>query len=767
MKLSVLKRNQPLQEIDLGKDVLSFDYSETIFLIGRSKDCHVVLDDRQVSREHLRIIHKGGIWNVEKTNLENACLYNGEDFKREQLKDGDSLFIGSFTINIEDVVSNDQSNQKKEVDESFKPSEIGAFLPKLDHDRAVGNDVAIDFISNEQPLDLKSDSTAEFYDIKDIEEDEMLKVEKIEEVENESGIAKELDEGFHFDDSETGEIEISQNENLASSLVDENIVGTELEEIREDTSYSLDNIDRASDDGTKVIKSFAKIELELFGTSTPYDKYLLDSEKTYIGRDKSKCQIVLNQSDVSVVHAVITKNNSMITLEDLNSSNGTILNGNRINKATLSHDDEFVIGEVTFTVKIRSDFLKEESSTLMAVEENQSIEIEEVVEVQVEEDEYLDALGNVVNTSSEEKSIIKRIWKDDSKRKIAIFILLGGVGAWVFFPDLFSTPTPIPKPKKVVSRDTVKDAVKNTAGRKLSDEERQSLSARYEIAFYHYQEGRYREALEDFQIIASISPSFKSLQSLIALSKEGLSKLEEQEKKRVLEQAAAEKKIKIKGLLEKAAEYVKDHRVELAQEVFNDISKIDPENIDVSRLKLELDDWQREKAKKELEELTIKKARDDKVEKLKPGKLLFIQKEWFKAAGRLDEFLKIKDMDEDLTKEASEMLKVSRDEIASAVSPLIGKAKSLMEGQDIKGAYEIYQQILKIEPSHAEALNMIGDIKDQLTIKARKIYREAIISESLSLFQDAKEKLQEVQQVSPVDSDYYKKATDKLKDYLD
>ncbi len=58
MKLSVLKRNQLIQEIDLGKDVLAHDYSETVFLIGRSKDCHIVLDDKKISREHARIIHK-------------------------------------------------------------------------------------------------------------------------------------------------------------------------------------------------------------------------------------------------------------------------------------------------------------------------------------------------------------------------------------------------------------------------------------------------------------------------------------------------------------------------------------------------------------------------------------------------------------------------------------------------------------------------------------------------------------------------------------
>ena len=124
-------------------------------------------------------------------------------------------------------------------------------------------------------------------------------------------------------------------------------------------------------------------------------------------------------------------------------------------------------------------------------------------------------------------------------------------------------------------------------------------------------------------------------------------------------------------------------------------------------------------------------------------------------------------MDGDLTTEATEMLKKSKDELNSAVAPLIGKAKSLLEGQDLKGAYEVYQQILRIEPSNSEALNLVGDIREQLATRARKIYREAIIAESLSLFQDAKEKFQEVQQISPVDSDYYKKATEKLKDYLE
>ena len=129
--------------------------------------------------------------------------------------------------------------------------------------------------------------------------------------------------------------------------------------------------------------------------------------------------------------------------------------------------------------------------------------------------------------------------------------------------------------------------------------------------------------------------------------------------------------------------------------------------------------------------------------------------------------MKFDNMDEDLTKEASKMLHTSKENLNSVVGPLIGKARSLNEGQDLKGAYENYAKALKYDPINAEALNEMNDIREILQIRSKKAYREAIISESLSLFKSAKEKFQEVQQIAPTDSEYYKKATDKLKDYME
>lgn len=407
----------------------------------------------------------------------------------------------------------------------------------------------------------------------------------------------------------------------------------------------------------------------------------------------------------------------------------------------------------------------------MPVDENQSIEVEEVIEVPVEDGETLNAFGEVEAAEPGEKSIIKRIWKDEQKRKKAIYVVVAIVLAWFMLDeDKPAPPKPIVDQKKQSKADGQDLTSKNKSNSKvkLTEEQKRKFAEVFQIGKNHFDNGRYREALEQFDIINAVDPFYNSsLPSLVSTAKEGLKRLEEQERKRREEEAQAERKLKIQQLLVEARKYTEDHNAELANETFSKITALDPENYEVGVLKRNLKAWEDEKKRKELEETTKKADRERKVKLLAPSKTLFAQKNYYQAMNKVTEFLQVTPMDEDLTKEATEILKTSKEEISAAVNPLLGKAKSLLEGQDLKGAYEVYTQVLKFEPSNTEALNQTNEIKEQLTIKARKIYREAIISESLSLFQDAKEKLQEVQQISPVDSEYYKKASEKLKDYME
>jgi len=762
VKLSVSKKNQHQSDIDLNDLVVDGNAQETILLIGRSKECHIILDDKQISREHSKLIYINGKWRVERISTDTPLLLNQSPIEKSEIVSGDVISISIFTITFTGL-EQEVAIVKPEA-ASVKPEETHEVLYKI-------------------PVQVSEPSVQETvpeYAEAPVEEFTDEKSNLTDADAGETGGFSDFGSDIGSEaPAESADVNVQGNNDFFPA---DSEAPTEIStggEVAPDGAYSLENIsnDESGDDSTKVFNTFAAVHLDLFGEFAPYDKYNLEAGKTFIGRDPNKCQIVLNDPEVSSLHAVLVKNNMMITLEDLNSGNGTLLNGERINRATLNHNDEFIVGSTSFKVKVKSEFLKEESATLMPVDEHQTVEIEEIVEVPIEDGEQINALGELTSAEPEEKSILKRIWKDEQKRKQALYLVVALVAAWVMFGDEEpAKKAPVAQKKEEKSKDDkdVKGAkldkkdIKKGARKNLTEEEKQALSERYQIGKKHFNEGRYRDALEELQKVSAVDPNFNtSLQTLIALSKEGLSKLEEQEKKRKEEEAAAEKRAKVKALVAKATAYVKDRRADLAGEIFNEIAQIDPENIEISRLKREMEDWTREQKRKELEIVQKKRDREDKVEKLKPGKALYLQKEWFKASGKLSEFLKIKDMDEDLTTEATSMLKTAKEEVSNAVLPLQGKSKSLMEGQDLKGAYEVYQQILRIEPTNPEALNATVEIKDILTAKARKIYREAIISESLSLFQDAKEKFQEVQQVSPVDSDYYKKASDKLKDYLD
>lgn len=78
-------------------------------------------------------------------------------------------------------------------------------------------------------------------------------------------------------------------------------------------------------------------------------QHLLSGETVTIGR-AVECEIVITSKRVSREHARIQRKGRHVLLDDLNSANGTFLNGEQIRAATeLREGDEITIGEVTFT----------------------------------------------------------------------------------------------------------------------------------------------------------------------------------------------------------------------------------------------------------------------------------------------------------------------------------------------------------------------------------------------------------------------------------
>jgi pSer/pThr/pTyr-binding forkhead associated (FHA) protein/tetratricopeptide (TPR) repeat protein len=725
VRLTVLKNHVPINEVLVETPDLNERYE---IYVGRSEDCHVVIDDPLISRHHFVLKSESGKWYCEKLSQLGLLSINGNVSNKIEVLSGDEIKCGGYSL-IVDEISSKASAPIQPVYQAPEPSYI-------------------------HEVKTQSAPVSQLEEIEEMVED-VPQTEELDSTEVISSSEEAVEESDTFSDSD--------NSFTDEAPADDNLLPVESFGDDEVSTFGDESggDEGSSDESTRFFKAFVNYQLVLFGDLAPYDRYQIDSSEIFIGRDPKKCQIVLDDPEVSTVHAVIRKNNIDITIEDLNSSNGTILNGERINKAHLSTGDEFVIGSTSFSLETRSDLLEAESDRLMPVESGQMIETEEI------EEEMVDAVDGDVDFNSEappEKSFIKRIWKDPVKRKKLIYAVAGLVLAYVFLgPD----EEPAPPPKAVVAKvDPAKD--KNAKPKlQLSKELEQKRNMSYELGVSFFEQNKYFEALKEFQTVMEIDPEYKKVSTYFDQTKAGLKRLEELEAQKRAEEERLKTKKQIEELLVKAREAVKDKHVTVAESYFAQIAEKDPENIEVQQLKMELEEWQKEQERIALEKATKEAARKAMVDAINPAKTFYLKKEWYKAILKLEEYLRRKGTDEDLVKEATDMLADAKNQLAADLGPLIGKARSLKEGQDLRNAYEAYLEILKVEPTNSEALNEVDDIKSSLDTRSKRIYREAIIAESLSLFTDAKEKFQEVQQISPTDSEYYRKASDKLKNYLE
>lgn len=84
------------------------------------------------------------------------------------------------------------------------------------------------------------------------------------------------------------------------------------------------------------------------------ERYELREGETILGKSKERAQILLAEPTVSRIHAMITKQGDVCCIQDLNSKNGTYINGERLSirsNYVLKAEDEIAIADVRFVLK--------------------------------------------------------------------------------------------------------------------------------------------------------------------------------------------------------------------------------------------------------------------------------------------------------------------------------------------------------------------------------------------------------------------------------
>lgn len=114
---------------------------------------------------------------------------------------------------------------------------------------------------------------------------------------------------------------------------------------------TFDIWDTALIDESALISS---LSLEVHSAVVPVEgKEIAPGQSLTIGRTSDSDLRVLADRKLSRVHFSITCNEKSAVLQDLDSSNGTYLNGQHALKETLRDGDQIIAGTTCFTVRIQ------------------------------------------------------------------------------------------------------------------------------------------------------------------------------------------------------------------------------------------------------------------------------------------------------------------------------------------------------------------------------------------------------------------------------
>jgi len=69
-----------------------------VAVIGRARDCDIVVDDANVSRRHAELRHEGSAFWLVDLDSTNGVEVNGRRLRRAKLEDGDTFVVGETEI---------------------------------------------------------------------------------------------------------------------------------------------------------------------------------------------------------------------------------------------------------------------------------------------------------------------------------------------------------------------------------------------------------------------------------------------------------------------------------------------------------------------------------------------------------------------------------------------------------------------------------------------------------------------------------------------
>lgn len=225
--------------------------------------------------------------------------------------------------------------------------------------RSSKEDYDDEYYDDEYYDEYEDDYDEEYEDSDNYEDDtydEDSDSDEAEEIEDaDDSINKENDENDENENNQVEEDTTEDNLPEAENLQTEEAVSDVPKSVKDKSEASTDNEsdieDSKSDVNTDDKESAEKVMITLSGVNSPDVKIVEFSDFATVGRRNTNSLMIADNA-VSGVHCKFIYSDGEVVLEDMNSTNGTVLNDEKITSAKVKTGDIVIIGKCKYKLNV-------------------------------------------------------------------------------------------------------------------------------------------------------------------------------------------------------------------------------------------------------------------------------------------------------------------------------------------------------------------------------------------------------------------------------
>ncbi|MBC7691380.1 MAG: FHA domain-containing protein [Methylotenera sp.] len=733
--------------------------------VGREEGCVIRLDDRAISRQHALIKPTSEGIQIEKKSDFAPMSINGLECTRAFLKEGDVISIGPYHMKYSEAKVAREPREVREAKSQPKVTET----PKLQVVQPEKLPEEFNLSDGIGEISMESEATSATG---------FAGPEATSAIES-SSASSDLELGGDFDEH-LGTKPISFEMNSASPSQDGVLEVPSDVQGSSAMSFEHEAVDQEAK--TKV-QSPAAVDVKLVfpvGLAN-HDELAITQNEVSIGRGKD-CVVVLNDKKSSRKNSVIRRIGLKFIIRDLDSANGTYVNGHKIiQEQELYGDDRIQIGDVEFEFKALSssyarkqrDFMPVPSETPMYQQNDGMPSSQEFEDFNMPgQPQHHDHAGMPGSDSGaparkgfwgQYDKYIRNFSKLDRKMKIRV-VAIGLIFAmFLFFDDEADTA-------KKSGKKSPKTSASSTPGamtfEMLTKEQQKYIENQHTLGFDSYKNKDYDKAIFEIRKIFAIIPNYKDSKEIERYAIEGKRKLEALEEEKRKKQEESQLKAKIAQLVEETRALMDKKKYDLAGELFSQILALDPDNQQVAEWKKILELFQENRKIQEQERQVQEEINRRAWGFYAAGVALYKDGKFHSAIAEFEKVAEVGASDVNAVKKSRQMIANSHTQIIALRDPVLVKAKEMEGSGDLPGAFQEYRRATVIDPPHPAGYAGMERIRGVLHERSKGLYTEAVLAESYSDFATAQKKYKELLVVAPQDDIYYERAQRKLANYF-